>query len=299
MTGSSLRSPKAGFLASKLRTTLAVLVLAALVAGCGATVLPQVRSDGDRVSVARHLYDVGEYGTAVELLSGYVTTGTGSADIDEAVYLLGLAYLQQRDWTNAQTQFERIARDYPESDSANAASYRLGVALYGQSRGPDFDQEFTLKALTQWEGLVQVAPTDPWSGLARLRIAEARSRLAHKLWRCGDVYVKLNLYDPAKVYFGAILRDYADTPEYGDALIGNAVVDARLGHRDSALAVLSGLAKEFEGRPLGMRAAATFNKVRKWPPEGDLKHLRHHRSVEPSPAAPQTPAQPTTTPFGP
>jgi outer membrane assembly lipoprotein YfiO len=285
-------------LASSFRTALGALALAALVAGCGATVLPQVRGDGDRVTIARRLYDAGEYGTAVEMLSSYVTTGTGNADIDEAVYLLGLSYLHQREWASAQSQFERIARDYPESDSASAAAYRLGVALYGQSRGPDFDQEFSLKALTQWEGLVQAAPEDPWAALARTRIAEARSRLAHKLWRSGDVYVKLKLYEPAKVYFGSILRDYADTPEYGDALIGNAVADARLGHRDSAMVVLAGLAKEFEGRPLGLRAAATLAKVRTWPPEGDVKH-RRHRTVEPSLAAPQTPTPTTTTPFGP
>ena len=57
--------------------------------------LPQVRNDGDRVTIARRLYGVGEYGTVADLLSGYVTTGTGNADIDEAVYLLGLAYLGQ------------------------------------------------------------------------------------------------------------------------------------------------------------------------------------------------------------
>ena len=283
---------------STFKTTVAALVLAALIAGCGATVLPQVHNEGDRLTIARNLYAVGEYGTVVDVLSGYVTTGTGNADIDQAVYLLGLGYLHQKEFASAQAQFERIARDYPESDSANAAAYRLGVALYGQSRGADFDQEFSLKALTQWEALVQSAPDDPWAALARLRIAEGRSRLAHKLWRNGDVYLKLKLYDPAKVYFGSILRDYADTPEYGDALIGDAVANARLGHRDSALTVLAGLAKEFEGHPLGLRAAATLARVRTWPAAGDVKHNRH-RSVEPTQAAPQSPTPSTTTPFGP
>ena len=281
-----------------ITTALGALLLAVFVAGCGATVLPAIRSDGDRLAIARRLYDAGEYSTSVEMLSTYVTTGTGNADIDEAVYQLGLGYLGQKDWTNAQAQFERIARDYPESDSANAASYRLGTALYGQSRGPDFDQEFTLRALTQWEGLVQAAPDDPWSAVAKTRIAEARSRLARKLWRDGDVYVKQNLYEPAKVYFGSIIRDYADTPELGDALIGNAVADARLGHRDTALVVLAGLAKEFAGRPLGLRAATTLAKVRRWPPEGDLKH-RRHRTVEPTQSVPQSPTPATSTPFAP
>jgi outer membrane assembly lipoprotein YfiO len=278
------------------RLVLAAAVLAALLAGCGGSTLPQVKNDNDRISIARQLLGVREYGTVVEMLSTYVTTGTGHADIDQAVYLLGLAYLGEKEFVNAQAQFERLARDYPESDSANAAAYRLGESFWGQSRGPDFDQENALKGVTQWENLVQAAPDDPWAALAKTRIAEARSRLAHKIWRNGDVYLKLKLYEPAKVYFQSIMRDYSDTPEYGDALIGNAVADARLGRRDTALVVLQGLSKEFHGQALGVRASETLAKVRKWPPEGDVKH-RRHRSVEQQQVAPQAPS-PTTSPYG-
>ncbi len=297
MTG-RFRSPHGVPLNHRLGAALAVLTLAALLGGCGGSVLPQIRNEGDRLEVARRLYAMGEYATVVDVLSNYVTTGTGNADIDQAVYLLGKAYLGQKEWASAQAQFERIGRDYPESDSANAAAYRLGVALYGQSRGPDFDQENSLKALTQWETLVQAAPDDPYAALAKLRIAEGRSRLAHKLWRNGDVYVKLKLYEPAKVYYGSVIRDYPDTPEYGDALIGNAVADAKLGRRDTAIVVLENLSKEFAGRPLGERAAKTLAKVRKWPPEGDVKH-RRHRTVEPSQPTPAAPSPTPTTPFTP
>ena len=78
---------------------------------------------------------------------------------------------------NAQTQFERMARDYPESDSAGAASFQPGEALFGQSRPSDYDQEFTLKALTQYEAHLRDWPSDPYAKRSEPRIAECRTRL--------------------------------------------------------------------------------------------------------------------------
>ena len=130
-----------------MRTVHRSTTLAAVLAGCGASIVPQIHNESDRLEVARRLYARHEYALVVEVLNNYATTGTGHADIDQAVYLLGLAYLNQKEFASAQGQFERIAHDYPESDSANAASYRLGEALFGQARDADFDQEFTLRAM--------------------------------------------------------------------------------------------------------------------------------------------------------
>ncbi len=281
-----------------LRAALAGLVLAVLAAGCGASIVPQIRNDADRLTVARRLHDQGENAVVVEVLSAYTTTSGGSADIDQAVYLLGLAYLSQKDWVNAQTQFERVTRDYPESDSAVAAAYHLGEAMLGQSRGPDFDQEYTLKAMSQWQRIVADVPGTEWADRAQARVAECRAKLARKLWRNGDLYVKQNLYEPALIYFRSIITDYSDTPVLGDALIGLAVADARLGRKDTALVILGDLQKRFEGHELGLRASEMRAKVEKWPAAGDTKHLRH-RSVEQAQPTPQsvTPGN-SSNPFG-
>lgn len=276
-----------------LRTLPALAALAALLAGCGASVLPQIMNDSARVPLARQLLDKGDLALAVEVLSSYAQSGAGSADIDQAVYLLGVTYLRQRDWPNAQLQFERVLRDYPESDSATAASYRLGEALFGQSRPADFDQEFTLRALAQWEGFVKGSPDHPFVPTAQERIAECRTRLARKLWRTGDVYLKQALYGPAKIYFQNVLDEYPDTPVYGEAMIGLALTNARLGKKDSALVVLRSLAEDFAGRPLGEEAAKWRERVEKWPAEGDQRR-RGHKIVEPS-QVPQLPSSPSVT----
>ncbi len=284
-----LRSPKGFLLSFRIRTALAAVFAAGTLAGCGAAVVPSIHSDASRVTIARGLYERREFTLAVDVLSQYATTGTGNADIDQAVYLLGLSYLGQKDWVNAQSQFERIGRDYPESDSASAAAFQLGEALYGQSRPSDFDQEFTLKALQQYENYLRDFAGASYAARADHRVAELRTRLARKLWRNGDVYVKQRLYLPAKRYFADIIEQYADTPVLGDAILSNAIADAKLGKRDSALAVLRGLEQQFPGQPLGVKAQALRLKMEKWPAEGD-RARRGHKPIEAPVPAPGTPS---------
>jgi len=274
-----------GIRAERILLRLAWLAALVLVAGCGGAVLPQVHDERGRLDLARRLYDKGEASLAIEVLAPFSTSGSGAANVDEAVYLLGLCHLKTKDYPAAQGDFERLLRDYPESDSAASGEFRLGEALWGQSRGPDFDQEFTLKALDQWMQYRRDHPEHWLADAAQRRIAEARGRLATKLYRTGDLYVKLKEYESAKRYFRNVLTDYPESPVYGDASIGWAVASARLGARDTALATLRQVEQEFAGKPLAARAAKARESVLHWKPEKSRR--RHTTPNEPPPPTQQ------------
>jgi outer membrane protein assembly factor BamD len=232
---------------------LACLVLA--LAGCGGHVLPEIHSDADRLSTAKRLYAAGEYSDAIELLKTYTSSAGGAADVDAGIYLLGRCYLKTHDEALAAVEFERLLKDYPESDSAGSASFRLGEAYYGQARRPDFDQEYTLKALEQWQSYQSTYPDHWLQGGAKGKILEARSRLAKKLVATGNLYLKLHLSEPARVYFQRVLDEYGDTPLRPRALLGVALVDAREGKRDLAIAALREIEAESGRSPVAKDAA--------------------------------------------
>ena len=274
-----------------------LVVLAAasgLFPGCGGSVLPQVHDESSRLALARRLYEKGDAALAVEALAPFSTSGSGSADVDEAVYLLGLCHLKLKDFSAAQGDFERMLRDYPESDSAPSASFRQGEALWGQSRGPDFDQEFTLRALDQWMGFRRDHPDHWLAPAATRRIAEARARLATKLYRTADLYVKLKEFEAARGYFHDVMTEYSDTPLSGDAMIGWAIASARLGERDTAMVLLQSVHEEYKGTPLGSKAQKTLNEMKHW--KWGVQHTkRHNKPNEPPPPSP-TPASGGITP---
>jgi len=255
----------------------AVLVVLGLVlAGCAASVLPSVHSEQERLDLARRLAKKREWTNAIELLKTYIDRNAGSAAVDEAICLLGECYLGAKEYPNAAAEFERLQRDYPESDSSAAGAFRLGEALFGQSRPPDFDQEFTTKALEQWERYRRDYPGHWLQPEADKKIATCRARLAAKLVETGQLYLKLRQVEPARVYFRRVEQEFGDTAVVGDALIGLARCDALAGNKAEAVATLKQLESRFSGQPLGERAArerARVERMKSAPPAREAHRI--------------------------
>ena len=234
---------------------IATLLLGLVLAGCGAGVLPPIHSEEERLAVARRLLDRGEYATATELLRTFVANNAGSADVDHAIYLLGYAHLKNKDWTSAASEFERLLRDYPESDSSGAARFGLAESEFAQSRPPDFDQEHTHRALDEWRRYLEDFPGHWQNDEARNRILASRTRLADKLVHTGTLYLKLNLPKPARVYFEMVAAEYRDTVWVSEAEMGLAMCDVKEGRRPEAIARLEAIEARYPGQPRASRAA--------------------------------------------
>ncbi len=238
-----------------LTRRLASLLLPLVLAGCGAGLLPSIHSEAERLAVARRLHDKGDYTTSAELLKIYVSNNAGSTDVDQAIFLLGHCYLKTKDWVAASSEFDRLLRDYPESDSSAAARFAMAEAEFAQSRTADFDQEHTIKALDQWQQYLRDFPGHWQNVEAEQRILACRTRLADKLVRTGVLYLQLKLPDPARVYFKKVTLEYPDTIWVPEAEMGLAMCDVRQGKRAEAIAQFKGIEERYAGRPIAERAA--------------------------------------------
>jgi outer membrane protein assembly factor BamD len=233
---------------------LGVGVLA--LAGCGAaSTLPRITSDADRLAVARKLHDQNKCANAIELLKTYVASAAGSAQVDEGIYLLGACYLKTKEWTLAQAEFERMLRDYPESDSSGSASFGIGESFAGQARPRDFDQEMTVRAIEQWQRYLADYPGHWRNEEARRRVFEARTRLAYKLMDTGDLYLKLRLPEPARVYFQKVVDEYGDTRVGPEAQFGVGVAYSRMGRWVDAIRIFREIETRYPGGELARLAA--------------------------------------------
>jgi len=260
-------------MAKFLHDRLAPLVLASLVltlAGCAAHTLPEIHNEAERLDLGNELMRKGRYLDATDLFKSYIQRNAGTAQVDGAICMLGECYLQTRDWTLAEEQFERLLKDYPESDSAGSAAFLLGDALMGQSRPKDFDQQYTQRAIDQWDDYLHRYPGHWRQSMAERRVLDARTQLAQKLVDTGNLYVKLREWEPARVYYRRTIAEYRETVPSADAEIGLAVVDAKLGKTTEALAALQDIEDRFPGRPVAGRAAIEKKKI-----EFRLARARH------------------------
>jgi outer membrane protein assembly factor BamD len=238
------------------RTSLgACLALAALAGwGCGAATIPPITSPAERLAVAKTLSSEGNCVVAIDLLKGYIATNAGSAEVDEAIYFLAECHMKTRDHASAAIEYERLLRDYPESDSAAAASFRLGDALFGQTRPIDFDQEYTVRAIRQWDGYLRAFPGHWRNEEARRRVMESRTRLAQKALDTAELYLQLRLFDPARVYYRLVTTEYGDTPKAGEGFLGLARCDALQGKREKAIEGYKDVESRFAESPAARRA---------------------------------------------
>lgn len=234
---------------------LSLLLLMVALAGCAATLIPPVHSEPERLELARRMMEKQRWASAIELLKSYVQNNAGSAEVDQAHYLLGMSYLRNKDWAFATTEFEQTVREYPESDSTPSASFRLGEALFSQARPPDFDQDFTTKAIEQWHTYLETYPDHWLNAEAGRRLVVARSRIANKLLKTAELYLSMKLPVPARVYFERVRSDYNDTLLMPGALLGLALCDALDGHRPEAIAQLRDLETRYPGSGVTERAA--------------------------------------------
>ena len=244
---------------------IGALALAATSWGCGASTLPEVRSETERLALARQAMDRHQYLSAIELLKSYVSNNGGSRDVDEAIYRLGQCYVGVREFPSAQVEFERLVRDYPESDSSGSASFRLGEVLFAQTRAQDFDQEYSAKALEQWQNYLASYPGHWLNDEARRRVAATRSRLAAKLADAGHLYLKLGLTGPAGVYFRRIVNEYADTPDVDEARFWLALCEEKQGRPAEAIELLKLLESGHPGGDLARRAASERARLERSP----------------------------------
>jgi len=133
----------------------------------------------------------------------------------------------------------------------------LGVAeaMFAQSRPPDFDQDYTLKALDEWERYLRDFPGHWQNDAAKVQVLACRTRLADKAVRNGVLYLKLRLTGPARVWFKKVATEYPDTVWVAEAEMGLAICDAREGKRPEAIAQFKSIEERYAGKPVAQKAA--------------------------------------------
>jgi outer membrane protein assembly factor BamD len=235
------------------------LVLAGCATGGGRPLAPAAGPDQLRVAQLR--YDRHEYTGAVELLKGYLQYQSGAGDLDQAHFLLGMSYVQQKDWPMAATEFSEVTTDFADSPRAPDAHYWLAVSYWRQSHGAPYDQDMTRRAIAQVDRFVGRYPDHPKVAEAQAIKRDGRSRLAEKAVRNGLLYLKLRHFTPARYYFQLVQKDFADTPWTEQARVGEAEALLGLGQKDAARSLLGGSGAAWSDVDARKRAAALLKRI--------------------------------------
>lgn len=163
----------------------------------------------------------------------------------EARFGVAEAYFGKKEFISAAAEYSRLATDYPAGEYADDARFKVCESYSRISPRPQLDQEYTRAAMDHCESLIAYYPDSPFVPRAREISGEMRDKLAEKLFRAGEYYMKINHWEGAAKTFDDTLTRYPGATIAPRALYRMYEAYQELGYREEAEAARERLLRDF------------------------------------------------------
>ena len=177
----------------------------------------------ERFDRGQALFDRGKWARAADEFNWVVLNNPAGTLAAEAQYFYAECLYQQRQYVEAQIEFERLLRRWATTQHLVESRYRIVQALVAQSPNYYFDQRATDDAIDELQDFIEDFPDAPQRDEAEGLIGQLRSKIAQKYYESGRLYLKWQRTSPARAYFDMVLTQYYDTPYADEARVGTVV----------------------------------------------------------------------------
>lgn len=199
------------------KNLLLLTFLSLFILSCGSGKLKPNLPAEERMIYAMKKFDDGDYLDAKTEFRIIVLNFSGQNIVDKAQYYLAECHLYLKEYILAIAEYEKLIRMFPNSEFADDAQFKIGVANYKLSPKYSLDQSYTLKAIEELQKFNEEYPQSEFVAESFELMKKCREKLARKEYKNGDLYRKLTLYDSAVIYFETVLNSYYDTKYAKDA----------------------------------------------------------------------------------
>ena len=190
--------------------------------GCGKKVRTEAFGPDEYFEYAKKEFDDGKYLKAITDFTVIVLKFSGDPVVDDAQYYLAESHFKQGEYLIAASEYQKLINDYTESDYVPLAQFKKGMAYYKLSSRAELDQEYTAKAIKEFQSFLEEYPDHELEKNAESYIKESRIKLSRKKMIAATTYRKMGIHDSAIIYYDIILEDYYDTPQAVNALFWKA-----------------------------------------------------------------------------
>lgn len=164
----------------------------------------------------------------------------------------------------AVSEYREFLTLYPSHPRSDYAQFQTAEAYYRQRNSPDRDQTSTLKALEEYERLLDVYPNSSYVETARLRVANLRQYLAKAEFHAGYFYQRTRraLRSAIGRYQG-ILSDYPDYAGVDEVLFRLSECLVAAARKAEALPHLGRLVGEYPNSKFAPQGRALMDELAK------------------------------------
>jgi outer membrane protein assembly factor BamD len=168
----------------------------------------------DVFAAAKEPYDDGLFDIAVQKLGEFTARFPYSNLTPKAELLIANSHFELGSYAEAAVSYEQFVKLHPNHEQADFAMFRVGESFWIEApEDIDREQDFTQKAVNEWERLIEAYPNSKYSIEAKQRIKAGLRRIAESFDFIAAFYCKQELYHACAYRSVQILERY---PEFKD-----------------------------------------------------------------------------------
>ena len=199
------------------KNIIITLLAAATLSSCGEYNKLLKSTDYEyKYEAAKNYFAKGQYGRSATLLNELITILKGTDKAEESLYMLGMSYYNQKDYSTAAQTFITYTNTYPRGTFAELASYHAGKALFLDTPEARLDQSGTYTAIQQLQTFLEYYPASSKKQEAQNMVFALQDKLVLKEFMSAKLYYNLgnylgNNYESCVITAQNALKDYPYT----------------------------------------------------------------------------------------
>ncbi len=163
---------------------------------------------------ARAPYDDELYEQAITKLGEFKSRFPYSKNAPDAELMIADSHFKLAQYPEAAAAYEQFVKLHPRHEKADFAQYRIGESYWAEAPDDiDREQEYTLKAIAEWQKLLDTYPQSPNRAKAEELLNTGRRRVADHSEFIARFYCKQGIYHACAYRYVELAEQY---PQFKD-----------------------------------------------------------------------------------
>lgn len=204
------------------------------------------------------------YDDAIRNFELVIQIGRGTDYGRDAQYYLAESYFRNEQYLMAASEFERYASLFPRSERREEVDFKEAFCYYKLSPRFRLDQKYTRRAIEKFNLFESRYPNSGRIKEISKYEDELRNKLAHKLYNAADLYMRIDEYEAAAIYYGLTIDRYPESSPWAEM----ALVD-----QINAYVIYADNSVQSKQRERYEMAVQSYEKYLQLFPEGEHRSL--------------------------
>jgi outer membrane protein assembly factor BamD len=189
----------------------ALIVSLSLLSGCSSGNQTATTTPEQRLAHAKSLLEEGDDLEAINEFTALTLQYQGSAVAADAQFYLGECRYNREEYLLAAYEFGVFKRSYSANPRVPDAQFKLAMSYFSLSPRSSLDQQYTKKAIDEFQTFLEYYPGNPLAPEADKRLKEMNTKLARKAYETARIYVKMDYIKAALLSYDEVVERYHDT----------------------------------------------------------------------------------------